>query len=66
MTTIFYRIRNNSVDLFEVSYAIDRGFPNDFNKGERLATSLIRTIETEDQSRRLPHVRIAEMTEEYD
>lgn len=57
--------------MFEVGYAIDRGFPNDFNKGERLATSLdmreiSRTIETEDQSRRLPHVRIAEMTEEYD
>lgn len=47
VTTIFYRIRNNSVDLFEVSYAIGRGFPNDFNKG-------------------LPHVRMAEMTEEYD
>lgn len=41
VTTIFYRIRNNSVDLFEVGYAIGRGFPNDFNKGGRLATSLI-------------------------
>lgn len=35
-------------------------------RADVLATSLIRTIETEDQSRRLPHVRIAEMTEKYD